>query len=121
MTKEEILKIVRNPVNANGTVLSFPERGSFGNSRYRGNCSGFIHAFLIDQYKVNYLGEMYDIGGRIHYKDIVNAIYGYKKAENNNNLEAKVRQVLRMYEKTFEACGNGFYRLKDGSSLLLTA
>lgn len=328
MTKEEILKIVRNPVNANGTVLSFPERGPFGNSRYRGNCSGFIHAFLIDQYKVNYLGEMYagggtgydvcqnmgikyvgadlnatrplvhicnaltdeipeefsecdfifqhmpypeigikyagseyadptgelskydigqmpfdkgmhannkvtmklynamhpgakmgilcgnvrrkgkyhdmmlslalpgniiqnivkmqhncvsdgreyqrrnfipithenliilekpfeatlyvgyqlpvhqgmdirdsisatwkdviravmyDIGGRIHYKDIVNAIYGHKKAENNNNLEAKVRQVLRMYEKTFEACGNGFYRLKDGSSLLLTA
>lgn len=63
MKKEEILSIVRNPQYANGTVLSFPTRGSWGKNSYRGNCSGFIHAFLIDQYNVNYLAEMYAGGG----------------------------------------------------------
>ena len=52
MKKQDILKVVR----ANeGTVLSFPDRGPWGNNRYRGNCSGYIHAFLIDQYDVNYI------------------------------------------------------------------
>lgn len=60
MEKQDILKVVR----ANeGTVLSFPDRGPWGNNRYRGNCSGYIHAFLIDQYDVNYMAEMYAGGG----------------------------------------------------------
>lgn len=60
MEKQDILKVVR----ANeGTVLSFPDRGPWGNNRYRGNCSGYIHAFLIDQYNVNYMAEMYAGGG----------------------------------------------------------
>lgn len=63
MTKSQILKVVRNQKNANGTVLSFPNRGPWGNNRYRGNCSGYIHAFLIDQYNVKYMGEMYAGGG----------------------------------------------------------
>ena len=63
MRKEEIISIVRNPKYVNGTVLSFPNRGMFGNNRYRGNCSGYIHAFLIDQYNVKYMGEMYAGGG----------------------------------------------------------
>lgn len=331
MTQEEILKVVRNPQNANGTVLSFPDRGPWGNNRYRGNCSGYIHAFLIDQYNVKYMGEMYagggtgydvckdmginyvgadlndkpvrpdriyvcnaltdeipdefsevdfvfqhmpypeigikyagseysdptgeltkfdigqmpfdqgmlannkvtmklynamhpgakmgilcgnvrrkgqyhdmmlslalpgtiiqniikmqhncvsdgrsyskknfvpithenlvilqkpfeqalyvgyllpvkkgmdirdsisatwrdvvravmyDIGGRMHYQDVVKAIAGHKKAENNNNLDAKIRQVLRLYPKVFEPCGNGTYRLREGSSLIAVA
>ena len=330
MRKDEILKIVRNPQNANGTVLSFPDRGPFGNNRYRGNCSGYIHAFLIDQYNVKYMGEMYagggtgydvckdmginyvgadlnpnpvrpnvyvcnaltdeipeefsdvdfvfqhmpypeigikyagseyadptkelakqdigqmsfqagmlannkvtmklynamhpgakmgilcgnvrrkgqyhdmmlslalpgniiqnivkmqhncvsdgrvyskknfvpithenlvilqkpfehslyvgylipvnqgmdirdslsatwrdvvravmyEIGGQIHYQRIVESIKGHKKAENNNNVEAKIRQVLRMYEKTFEACGNGVYKLREPNSLVAIA
>lgn len=50
MKKEEILKVVRSN---EGTVLSFPDRGPWGNNRYRGNCSGYIHAFLIDQYNVD--------------------------------------------------------------------
>ena len=45
MKKEEILKVVRSN---EGTVLSFPDRGPWGNNRYRGNCSGYIHAFLGD-------------------------------------------------------------------------
>lgn len=60
MKKEEILKVVRN---TNGTILNFPDRGPWGNNRYRGNCSGYIHAFLIDQYHVKFLAEMYAGGG----------------------------------------------------------
>ena len=41
MKKEEILKVVRSN---EGTVLSFPDRGPWGNNRYRGNCSGYIHS-----------------------------------------------------------------------------
>lgn len=60
MKKEEILKVVRSN---EGTVLSFPDRGPWGNNRYRGNCSGYIHAFLIDQYNVDFMAEMYAGGG----------------------------------------------------------
>lgn len=60
MEKKDILKVVRSN---EGTVLSFPDRGPWGNNRYRGNCSGYIHAFLIDQYNVKYMGEMYAGGG----------------------------------------------------------
>ena len=60
MEKQDILKVVR----ANeGTVLSFPDRGPWGNNRYRGNCSGYIHAFLI---------EVYDFGRK---KNLVLHIY----------------------------------------------
>ena len=33
------------------TVLSFPDRGPWGDNRYRGNCSGWYQAFLIWKYK----------------------------------------------------------------------
>ena len=39
------------------TVLSFPNRGPWGDSRYRGNCSGWIPAFFINKYKVKKLAE----------------------------------------------------------------
>ena len=26
-----------------GSILSFPDRGPWGNSRYRGNCSGYVY------------------------------------------------------------------------------
>lgn len=29
------------------SVLDFPDRGIWGDNRYRGNCSGWIQAFLI--------------------------------------------------------------------------
>lgn len=60
MKKEEILEVVRSN---EGTVLSFPDRGPWGNNQYRGNCSGYIHAFLIDQYNVDFMAEMYAGGG----------------------------------------------------------
>ena len=39
------------------TLLSFPNRGEGGNSRSRGNCSGWIQAFLIWKYQVEKMAE----------------------------------------------------------------
>lgn len=39
------------------TVLSFPDRGPWGDKAYRGNCSGYVHAFLIWKYRIQKLAE----------------------------------------------------------------
>lgn len=49
MEKENILDILKKN---DSTILSFPDRGPWGDKKYRGNCSGFVHAFLIWKYKV---------------------------------------------------------------------
>lgn len=56
MKKEEIIKILQQN---DSTVLSFPERGPWGESKYRGNCSGFIQAFLIWKYQVQKFAELF--------------------------------------------------------------
>ena len=53
----------------------------------------------------------YNKGGKMHYKQLADAVKGYKKSENNRNIEAKARQTLRRYTKTFRACGDGYYEL----------
>lgn len=61
MKKEEILKEL---TKHNSTVLSFPDRGqSWGDNHYRGNCSGWIHASLINKYDVKKLAELFAGGG----------------------------------------------------------
>ncbi len=54
---------------------------------------------------------MYSMGNKVHYKDVVEAVKDYKKASGNNHLSEKIRQVLRSYDKTFKALGNGYYCL----------
>lgn len=44
------------------SVVSYPDRGSYGNNRYRGNCSGRLITDLIDQYKIQSLSD-YMVGG----------------------------------------------------------
>lgn len=44
------------------SVVSYPDRGSYGNNRYRGNCSGRLISDLIDQYKLTSLSD-YMVGG----------------------------------------------------------
>lgn len=56
MTKETILKTLQAQ---DQSVVSFPDRGPWGSSKYRGNCSGWIHAFLIWKYKVQKLAELF--------------------------------------------------------------
>ena len=56
MNKEEIIKTLQ----ANdSTILSFKDRGPWGDNKYRGNCSGYIQAFLVWKYHVNYLSELF--------------------------------------------------------------
>ena len=41
------------------TIISFPDRGPWGDNKYRGNCSGYVHKGLIEQYKVRSMGEVF--------------------------------------------------------------
>jgi hypothetical protein len=61
MRKEEIFKVVEK--QANGTVLSFPDRGPWGSSKYRGNFSGYIPAALIYRYGAKSVSEIFAGGG----------------------------------------------------------
>ena len=45
------------------SVVSYPERGTYGNNRYRGNCSGKLIEDLIDQYKLSSLSDFMVGGG----------------------------------------------------------
>ena len=45
------------------SVVSYEERGNYGNSRYRGNCSGRLIEDLIDQYKLESLSDYMVRGG----------------------------------------------------------
>lgn len=44
------------------SVVSYPERGIYGNNKYRGNCSGRLIEDLISQYKLTSLSD-YMVGG----------------------------------------------------------
>ncbi len=52
-------EIERELEKHDSTVLSFPSRGSWGSNRYRGNCSGWIQAFLIWKYQARKLAELF--------------------------------------------------------------
>ena len=47
-------KIVHTLEQKNATILSFPERGPWGDRSYRGNCSGWIQAMMMWRYDVQY-------------------------------------------------------------------
>lgn len=44
------------------SVVSYPDRGQYGNNKYRGNCSGRLIEDLIGQYKLQALSD-YMVGG----------------------------------------------------------
>lgn len=56
MKREEIIKRL---MENDSSVLSFPERGPWGDQKYRGNCSGYIQAFLIWKYQVQKFAELF--------------------------------------------------------------
>lgn len=60
MNRQEIEAYV---ASKNSTVLDFPDRGPWENNRYRGNCSGWIIAYLIWRYGVKSLAELFAGGG----------------------------------------------------------
>lgn len=56
MTREEIIKTV---AAADNTVLSFPDRGPWGSSSYRGNCSGWIPAYFLWKLQAKSCAELF--------------------------------------------------------------
>lgn len=45
------------------SIVSYPDRGEFGNNRYRGNCSGRLIEDIIDQYRLKSLSDFMVGGG----------------------------------------------------------
>ena len=52
-------KIIQELQKHDSTILDFPDRGPWGSSSYRGNCSGWIHAFLVWKYQVTKMAELF--------------------------------------------------------------
>ena len=57
MNRNEIMAYVSQ--NATGTILSFQDRGPWGDSKYRGNFSGWIPASLIYRYDAKSVAEIF--------------------------------------------------------------
>ena len=56
MDKNKILEVLKTQTS---TVLSFPDRGPWEQSSYRGNCSGYIPAFFANLYKAENVAEIF--------------------------------------------------------------
>lgn len=56
MNKETIIKELQKN---DQTILSFPSRGEWGDNSYRGNCSGYIQAFLMWKYHIKKFAEVF--------------------------------------------------------------
>ncbi len=57
------IKIIKIRVIFLNSILSYPYRGAFGKSTYRGNCSGYIIRDLLLYYKPNLFIECFAGGG----------------------------------------------------------
>ena len=55
------------------SVVSYPDRGRFGKSSYRGNCSGKLIEDIIDQYHLSSLSDFMVGSGTT--EDVVNSPY----------------------------------------------
>lgn len=60
MRKEEIIRTLQG---SDSTILSFPDRGPWGDRNYRGNCSGWIQAFLVWKYHIQKFAELFSGSG----------------------------------------------------------
>ena len=60
MTRKDIEQVLQEH---DSTLLSFPNRGPWGDNRYRGNCSGWIQAFLIWKYQIEKFAELFSGSG----------------------------------------------------------
>ena len=61
------------------SVVSYPDRGPWGDSRYRGNCTGHIVKDLILRFKCQSVFDPAEGGGTV--KDVVNGINKYRKQD----------------------------------------
>ena len=47
----------------NSSIISFPQRGGWGQFSYRGNCSGFVQKSLIETFRPGYFVDPAEGGG----------------------------------------------------------
>lgn len=59
----EYQKIIEQLEKKDSTILSFPDRGPWGDPSYQGNCSGWVQAFLIWKYRVQKFAELFSGSG----------------------------------------------------------
>ncbi len=59
----EYKKIIQILQENDSTILSFPDRGPWGDNQYRGNCSGYVQAFLIWKYGIKKMAELFSGSG----------------------------------------------------------
>ena len=67
------------------SVISYPDRGSWGNSGYRGNCSGYLVKDLILRFDCKSVFDPAEGGGTV--KDVVSGINRY--GQKNNSCEGR--------------------------------
>jgi hypothetical protein len=48
---ERVKEFTPNNTLSHGSILSFCDRGPWGNGRYRGNCSGYVYQRLFEQFR----------------------------------------------------------------------
>lgn len=81
MTREEIETILKQN---DSSVLSFKDRGPWGSNKYRGNCSGYVQAYLIWKYHVQRMAELF-AGSGTGYDVCQDMDIGYFGADLNPN------------------------------------
>lgn len=45
------------------SILDYPERGPWGNNKYRGNCTGYLIKDLLEKYQPKQFVEVFSGGG----------------------------------------------------------
>lgn len=81
MKREEIENILKQN---DSSVLSFKDRGPWGDNKYRGNCSGYVQAYLIWKYQVQRMAELF-AGSGTGYDVCQDMKIGYFGADLNPN------------------------------------
>ena len=74
------------------SVVSYPDRGPWGDSRYRGNCTGHIVKDLILRFRCQSVFDPAEGGGTV--KDVVTGINKYRK----QNIQYEVRDLKKGWD-----------------------
>jgi hypothetical protein len=78
------------------SILSFPERGKWGNSSWRGNCSGHIYKALFEQYQPkSFCDPMMGSGTSVEVaKEMGIEAYGLDLHQDFNALQHSIRETI---------------------------
>lgn len=94
------------------SIASYPDRGAYGNARYRGNSTGHLFRDLYGTWKNVLKVGLRALGGRASLKELYEWAVKSVQEERNRNIEAKIRQTLQRH---FVRLSEGVYSLPMGS------